>query len=94
MNWLPRNSLATSVDAWRKIPDVGKSRLSRVSNVIVGRSEMTRPELKRFASGRAWKIETNPGAAPKNVFVGCVSTESYSVVVGEAQAEPGVDGGA
>ena len=35
--------------------------------MIVGRSEMTRPELKRLASGSCLKMLMKPGAAPKNV---------------------------
>ena len=62
------------------MPEVGKRRLSRVSYVMVGRSETTRPELKRFASGRVWNVLVKPGAAPKNVLVGWVSTESHSRV--------------
>ena len=43
---------ASSALAWRNTPLVGKRRLSRVSNVSVGRRLDVYPSLKRFASGR------------------------------------------
>ena len=51
-----------------------------MSYVKLGLSETTLPELKRFASGNDWNTLTNPGAPPRNVFCGCVSTESHSSV--------------
>ena len=56
------------------MPDVGKRRLSRVSYVMVGRSDAIRPELKRLASGSDWKTLVNPGAVPRNVLCPDVST--------------------
>ena len=61
------------------MPFVGKSRLSRVSNVSAGRMLDVKPSLKRFASGKLWKRLTALDV-PKNVVDGDVETLSTSAV--------------